>query len=60
MRAPESHDPGGAFLSHAWVGHLLLEEGQRRSYRLRGQKENLIVEFFFSRFKKKESIKSVS
>ncbi|WP_354667539.1 hypothetical protein [Hydrogenibacillus sp. N12] len=33
------HDPGGAFLSHAWVGHLLLQEGQRRSYSLRGPKE---------------------
>ncbi|MBE3595019.1 MAG: hypothetical protein IMX04_08320 [Candidatus Carbobacillus altaicus] len=38
------HDPGGVFLSHAWVGHLLLQEGQRRSYSLRGPKENPIVE----------------
>ena len=44
---------GGAFLSHAWVGHLLLEEGQRLSYSLRGPKENPIVESFFSRFKAK-------
>ncbi|MEX1384755.1 hypothetical protein AB1399_00945, partial [Hydrogenibacillus schlegelii] len=51
-------DPGRAFLSHAWVGHLLLEEGQRRSYRLRRPKVNPIVESFFSRFK--EGIKSFS
>ncbi|PTQ53572.1 MAG: hypothetical protein HSCHL_1749 [Hydrogenibacillus schlegelii] len=34
-----------------WVGHLLLQEGQRRSYSLRGPKENSIVESFFTRFK---------
>ncbi|WP_368014888.1 integrase core domain-containing protein, partial [Hydrogenibacillus schlegelii] len=38
-------------MSHAWVGHLLLEEGQRLSYSLRGPKGNPIVESFFSRFK---------
>ncbi|MBT9281114.1 MAG: DDE-type integrase/transposase/recombinase, partial [Hydrogenibacillus schlegelii] len=50
-KATLHHDQGGAFLSHAWVGHLLLEEGQRLSYSLRGPKENSIVESFFSRFK---------
>ncbi|QZA33213.1 hypothetical protein [Hydrogenibacillus sp. N12] len=45
------HDQGGAFLSHAWVGHLLLEEGRRLSYSLRGPKKNPNVEPFFSRFK---------
>ncbi|MEX1406702.1 integrase core domain-containing protein [Hydrogenibacillus schlegelii] len=52
--APESHPPsrsGRRLLSHAWVGHLLLEEGQRLSYSLRGPKENPIVESIFSRFK---------
>ncbi|MEX1386745.1 integrase core domain-containing protein, partial [Hydrogenibacillus schlegelii] len=45
------HAQGGAFLSHGWVGLLVLEEGLRLSYSLRGPKENPIVESLFSRFK---------
>lgn len=45
------HDQGGAFLSHEWVGKLLLEDGQRVSYSLMGPRGNPVVESFFSRFK---------
>ncbi|MEX1407090.1 hypothetical protein, partial [Hydrogenibacillus schlegelii] len=50
-KATLHHDPGGTFLSHAWVGYLLLQEGQRLSYSLCGPKENSIVEYFFLRLK---------
>jgi putative transposase len=38
-------------LSHEWVGRLLLADGQRVSYSLRGAKGNPVVESFFGRFK---------
>jgi transposase InsO family protein len=38
-------------LSHEWVGQLLLADGQRVSYSLRGAKGNPVVESFFGRFK---------
>jgi putative transposase len=40
------HDQGGPFLSHDWVGTLLLKEGQRLSYSLMGAKGNPVVESF--------------
>jgi putative transposase len=45
------HDQGGPFLSHDWVGTLLLRDGQRLSYSLMGAKGNPVVESFFARFK---------
>ncbi|GGM93169.1 hypothetical protein GCM10007092_02950 [Thermus composti] len=44
-------DQGGPFLSHEWVGTLLLRDGQRLSYSLMGAKGNPVVESFFARFK---------
>ncbi|WP_243091046.1 hypothetical protein [Thermus neutrinimicus] len=41
-RAIVHHDQGGAFLSHEWVGQLLLGDGQRG---------NPVMESFFSRGK---------
>ncbi len=37
-RALVHHDQGGPFLSHDWVGTLLLKDGQRLSYSLMGAK----------------------
>jgi len=45
------HDQGGAFLSHEWVGKLLLEDRQKLSYTLLGAKGNPVVESFFGRLK---------
>ncbi|BCP66508.1 IS3 family transposase [Thermus thermophilus] len=45
------HDQGGPFLSHDWVGTLLLRDGQRLSYSLMGAKGNPTMESFFARFK---------
>jgi len=45
------HDQGSAFISYAWTGKLLLKEGVRLSYALRGFKDNPEMESFFSRFK---------
>ncbi|ETN87657.1 hypothetical protein TNMX_11020 [Thermus sp. NMX2.A1] len=60
-RLPEAlvhHDQGGSFLSHEWVGTLLLRDGQRLSYSLMGAKGvTRSVHFlrwwrvFFARFK---------
>lgn len=50
-RAIVHHDQGGAFLSHEWVGQLLLADGQRVSYSLMGPRGNPVMESFFSRFK---------
>jgi putative transposase len=50
-RALVHHDQGGPFLSHDWVGTLLLRDGQRLSYSLMGAKGNPVVESFFARFK---------
>ncbi|MFN3368874.1 MAG: transposase, partial [Thermus sp.] len=50
-RAIVHHDQGGAFLSHEWVGQLLLGDGQRVSYSLMGPRGNPVMESFFSRFK---------
>ncbi len=50
-RALVHHDQGGPFLSHDWVGTLLLKDGQRLSYSLMGAKGNPVVESFFARFK---------
>jgi len=45
------HDQGSAFISYAWTGKLLLKDGVRLSYALRGFKDNPEMESFFSRFK---------
>ena len=45
------HDQGSAFISCAWTGQLLLNDGVRLSYALRGFKDNPEMESFFSRFK---------
>jgi transposase InsO family protein len=45
------HDQGSAFISYAWTGQLLLKDEVRLSYTLRGFKDNLQMESFFSRFK---------
>ena len=45
------HDQGSAFISYAWTGQLLLKDGARLSYTLRGFKDNPQMESFFSRFK---------
>ena len=45
------HDQGSAFISYAWTGQLLLKDGVRLSYALRGFKDNPEMESFFSRFK---------
>nr|WP_277621276.1 integrase core domain-containing protein [Thermus arciformis] len=50
-RALVHHDQGGPFLSHDWVGTLLLRDGQRLSYSLMGAKGNPTMESFFARFK---------
>ena len=44
-------DQGSAFISYAWTGQLLLKDGVRLSYTLRGFKDNPEMESFFSRFK---------
>lgn len=45
------HDQGSAFISYAWTGQLLLKDGVRLSYALRGFKDNPEMESFFSHFK---------
>lgn len=50
-RAIVHHDQGGAFLSHQWVGRLLLDDEQKVSYSLMGPRGNPVMESFFSRLK---------
>ncbi len=45
------HDRDPVFTSYAWVRRLLLEDGARISYALRGAKDNPEMESFNSRFK---------
>jgi len=45
------HDQGSAFISHAWTGQLLLKDGVRLSYALRGFKDNPEMESFIGHFK---------
>jgi putative transposase len=45
------HDQGSAFISYAWTGQLLLKDGVRLSYALRGFKDNPEMESFIGHFK---------
>jgi len=45
------HDQDSVFTSYAWTGALLLKDGARISYALRGAKDNPEMESFFGRFK---------
>ena len=45
------HDQGSAFISYAWTGQLLLKDGVRLSYTLRGFKDNPEMESFNGHFK---------
>ena len=45
----QDRDP--AFTSHAWTSRLLLKEGVRLSYTVRGPQDNPEIESFFGRFK---------
>ena len=45
------HDRDPVFTSYAWTGQLLLDDGVRLSYALRGAKDNPEMEAFNSRFK---------
>lgn len=45
------HDQDPVFTSYAWTGRLLLNDGARISYALRGAKDNPEMESFFGRFK---------
>jgi len=45
------HDRDSVFTSYAWTAQLLLEDGLRLSYALRGAKDNPEMEAFNSRFK---------
>ena len=45
------HDQGSVFTSYGWTGQLLLKEGVRVSYALRGAKDNPEMEAWNSRFK---------
>lgn len=45
------HDQGSAFISYAWTGQLLLKDGVRLSYSLRGFKDNPEMESFIGHFK---------
>ena len=40
-----------AFTSYAWTGKLLIDDGVRLSYALRGASDNTEMESFFGRFK---------
>ena len=45
------HDQDPVFTSHVWTARLLLDDGCRLSYALRGAKDNPEMESFFGRFK---------
>jgi len=45
------HDQDPVFTSYGWTGQLLLRDGARVSYALRGAKDNPEMEAFNSRFK---------
>ena len=45
------HDRGSAFISYMWTSQLLLDDGVRLSYALRGAKDNPAMESFNGRFK---------
>ena len=45
------HDQDPVFTSYGWTGQLLLRDGARISYALRGAKDNPEMEAFNSRFK---------
>jgi len=45
------HDRGSAFISYEWTSQLLLENGVRLSYALRGAKDNPEMELFNGHFK---------
>lgn len=45
------HDQDPVFVGYGWTSRLLLDEGVRISYSLRGAKGNPEMEAFFSRFK---------
>jgi transposase InsO family protein len=45
------HDQGSAFISSAWTGQLLLQDGVRLSYALAGFKDNPEMESFIGHFK---------
>ncbi len=45
------HDQGSVFTSYGWTSQLLLTEGVRVSYALRGAKDNPEMEAWNSRFK---------
>ena len=45
------HDRDPVFTGYGWTARLLLEDGRRLSYALRGAKDNPVMEAFNSRFK---------
>jgi putative transposase len=45
------HDQDPVFTSYAWTAQLLLDDGVRVSYALRGARDNPEMESFFGRFK---------
>ena len=45
------HDQDPVFVGYAWTSRLLLDDGVRISYSLRGARGNSEMEAFFSRFK---------
>jgi putative transposase len=45
------HDQDPVFTSYAWTAQLLLDDGVRISYALRGARDNPEMESFFGRFK---------
>jgi putative transposase len=45
------HDRDSVFTSYAWTHRLLIEDGVRLSYALRGASDNPEIESFFGRFK---------
>jgi putative transposase len=45
------HDEDPVFVGHQWTSRLLLDDGARVSYSLRGARGNPEMEAFFSRFK---------
>jgi len=45
------HDRDPVFTSYAWTRHLLVKDGVRISYALRGARDNPEMESFFGRFK---------
>jgi putative transposase len=45
------HDQDPVFVGYQWTSRLLLDDGVRVSYSLRGARGNPEIEAFFSRFK---------